>query len=137
MIVDDDKAMVDLMERVLLTQSFQVVTATRGADALAVARVVHPDLIILDIMMPDMDGYEVCQRLKADSETAEIIVIMLSALGSLQDETYRSFFGEVDDRIRGYECGADEFLSKPIQAGELIQHVKLWTGLLETTGEDV
>jgi two-component system cell cycle response regulator len=135
LVVDDDVDMVDLVERILLTRSFQVITANNGADGLAIARVVKPDLILLDIMMPDMDGYEVCKLLKNDPGTSNIAIVMLSALGSLQDDMYHSFYSQVDDRILGYECGADEFLSKPIRAGELIQRVKFWTGFFEEIEE--
>lgn len=135
LVVDDDAGMVDLIERILVKHSFQVVTAVTGAAALTIARAVVPDLILLDIMMPDMDGYEVCKTLKEDPVTANITIVMLSALGSLQDDKYHSFYSEVDDRILGYECGADEFLSKPIQASELIQRMKFWTGFFKSSEE--
>lgn len=137
LIVDDDISMVDLLKRILLTRSFQVTTANSGEDALVIARAVKPDLVLLDIMMPDMDGFEVCRQLKTDPATADITVVMLSALGNMQDEKFRSFFSEVDDRIYGYECGADEFLSKPIRVSELLQHMDFWTGFLTMPEEEV
>ncbi|MCB9420340.1 MAG: response regulator [Ardenticatenaceae bacterium] len=130
LIVDDDIGMVDLLERILMTRSFQVTTANNGRDALAIAQAVHPDLVLLDIMMPDLDGYEVCRQLKTNPETADITVVMLSALGNLQDEKHRSFYSEVDDRLCGYDCGADEFLSKPIRVSDLLRQMDFWTGFL-------
>lgn len=86
--------------------------ATNGAEALESVRVIHPDLILLDVMMPDMDGYELCRRFKAQAETAEIPILFLTARV------------DKNDVIKGLECGAADYITKPFNAAELISRVK-------------
>jgi DNA-binding response OmpR family regulator len=132
LIVDDDIMLVGMLERILQTQPYEISTAYNGEDALRQASQLKPDLIVLDLMMPGMDGYEVCQRLKENPETAAIAVLILSAKGNIDaprlNET--QFEANLDDRLHGYEVGAIDFLNKPIGARELIKHIQflLWTG---------
>ncbi len=90
----------------------EIVTAANGGDAVAMAQRLHPDLILLDIMMPIKDGYQVCTELKADAATAEIPIIFLSALG------------EVADKIKGLDLGAADYITKPFDNGEVLARVR-------------
>ncbi len=105
-------------------------TATNGSQGLKKAQEWKPDLIVLDIMMPGMDGYQVCNHLKNDSETAKIGVLMLTAKGGVDDPESEAwkFAGKVKDRMKGFDSGALEFLTKPVKAKDLVQRVKavLW-----------
>jgi len=112
LVVDDIPANVKLLEAKLSAEYYDVLTAENGADALAIAESKAPDLILLDVMMPEMDGFEVCRRLKAEPQTAHIPVVMVTALS------------EVSDRVHGLECGADDFLSKPVNDTALFARVR-------------
>lgn len=112
LVVDDIQANVDVLEAKLSAEYYDVLTATRGAKGFEMARREKPDIILLDVMMPDLDGFEVCRRLKADPETRHIPVLMLTALDGR------------DDRLRGLEVGAEDFLSKPIDDVQLMARVK-------------
>ncbi len=79
LVVDDVDVNVRLLEAKLSSEYFTVITASNGAEALRAANAEHPDIVLLDVMMPEMDGFEVCRRLKADSRTADIPVIMVTA----------------------------------------------------------
>ena len=105
--VDDEPLNLKLLRSMLVARGYHLLTASDGRQALEMVRSEPPDLILLDVMMPDMDGYEVTERLKADPATREIPIIMITALN-----------GE-DDKKRGLAAGADEFLNKPINASEL------------------
>jgi DNA-binding response OmpR family regulator len=128
--VDDDKPTLLIIANVLKREGFDVATALDGYEAVRKAREFKPHLLILDIMMPGMDGYEVCSYLKGDPDTAKITVLMLTAKGSVSalstDGT--QFAYKVQDRLKGFDAGALEFLTKPIKARELVQRVKavLW-----------
>jgi CheY-like chemotaxis protein/anti-sigma regulatory factor (Ser/Thr protein kinase) len=104
--IDDDAVALDLLERTLQGSGVRVVTSDNGRDALQLARSLHPIAITLDVMMPDMDGWEVLRELKNDPETLDIPVIMVTM---------------TDDRELGYALGATEFLTKPIQRAQLTQ----------------
>lgn len=112
LVVDDIPTNRLLLEARLATAYYQVSSAANGPEALALAASEKPDLILLDVMMPDMDGFEVCQRLKADRETAHIPVVMVTALDSPAD------------RVRGLEAGADDFLTKPVDGAALFARVR-------------
>jgi two-component system cell cycle response regulator len=112
LVVDDVEVNVRLLEAKLSSEYFTVLTASSGAEALALARRERPDIILLDVMMPEMDGFETCQRLKADPVTAEIPVVMVTALS------------EVADRVRGLQAGADDFLTKPVNDVALFARVR-------------
>jgi DNA-binding response OmpR family regulator len=128
--VDDDKPTVTIVSMVLKKEGYEVETALDGHDGLKRAREIKPNLIILDIMMPDIDGFEVCRRLKDDPDTKGIAVLMLTAKGGVDDPTREQwkFAGKVLDRNRGFDSGALEFLTKPVKGKELVQRVKalLW-----------
>jgi two-component system alkaline phosphatase synthesis response regulator PhoP len=112
LIVDDEVDLVDLLKYNLEQEGYSVVTATNGADALDIARRAAPDLIVLDVMMPGMDGIEVCRRIRKDAAIRTTPVIMLTA--RTEDEDY----------VRGLDVGADIYLGKPISLPVLISQVK-------------
>jgi two-component system, cell cycle response regulator len=123
LVVDDIPANVKLLEARLQAEYFQVVTALNGADALAICERGDIDLILLDIMMPGMDGFEVCTRLKANPVTAHIPVVIVTALD------------QPADRIRGLDAGADDFLTKPANDLQLMSRVKSLVRLKTLTDE--
>ena len=123
LVVDDVAANVRLLEARLQAEYFEVLTALNGRDALALALRERVDLVILDVMMPDMTGFDVCAALKADARTAQVPVIMVTALDQAQD------------RVRGLECGADDFLTKPVGDVALVTRVKSLIRLKMVTDE--
>ena len=112
LIVDDDIDSLKLIGLMLQRQGYEISAANAGSQALTKAVSEAPDLIILDVMMPDMDGYEVCRRLRADPQTQHIPIIMFTA------KTL------VDDKVAGFEAGADDYLTKPTHPAELASRVK-------------
>ncbi|MFA0758258.1 MAG: hypothetical protein PVTTEEND_001654 [Candidatus Fervidibacter sp.] len=112
LVVDDERHIVRLVQVNLERQGYEVLTAYDGVECLEKAKAEKPDLIILDVMMPRMDGFEALQRLKSDPETNQIPVIMLTARA--QDR----------DVLQGYQYGADLYLTKPFSPLELISLVK-------------
>ncbi len=112
LVVDDILPNVKLLEAKLATEYYEVLTATNGPDALKKVAEQSPDLVLLDVMMPGMDGFEVCQRIKQDPKLAHIPVVMVTALTDTQD------------KVRGLESGADDFLSKPINDTALMARVR-------------
>jgi DNA-binding response OmpR family regulator len=132
LVVDDNRSLVHIVARLLQREGFEVLTAFDGAQGLKKARRERPDLIILDIIMPGMDGYQVSRRLQAHADTAAIPVLMFTVLGQTEvdpvDDPGR-YNVRVHQRLEGFESGALEFLSKPVQAKELLKRVKalLWT----------
>jgi CheY-like chemotaxis protein len=112
LVVDDEEKNQKLLRAVLSRENFEIVAASDGKAALASIDVRLPDLILLDVMMPGMNGFEVCRRLKQDARTQKIPVLMVTALK------------DKEDRIMALHAGADDFLSKPIDTTELIVRVK-------------
>lgn len=112
LVVDDEQDAVDLVAFNLKQAGFHVITAANGADALGKVQKFQPDLIVLDLMMPELDGLEVCKMLRRDSATAGIPLIMLTAKAT-----------EVD-RILGLELGADDYVTKPFSPRELVLRVR-------------
>jgi CheY-like chemotaxis protein len=106
LVIDDDPNALDILGRTLQGAGVRVVTASDGREALRLARTLRPAAITLDVMMPDMDGWEVLSELKADAATCDIPVIMVTM---------------TDDRALGYALGATEFLTKPVQRNQLVQ----------------
>jgi two-component system cell cycle response regulator len=112
LVVDDIPANIKLLEARLTAEYFDVLTATNGPEAIAICERGLCDIVLLDVMMPGMDGFEVCTRLKADIRTAHIPVVMVTALD------------QPADRVRGLEAGADDFLTKPVDEIALIARVR-------------
>ncbi|MFI4933689.1 MAG: PleD family two-component system response regulator [Caulobacterales bacterium] len=117
LVVDDIEANVRLLQAKLQAEYYEVLTASDGVTALAMAAAEKPDIVLLDVMMPGMDGFQVCRRLKDDPETRHIPVVLVTALDGRAD------------RITGLEAGADEFLNKPIDDVMLFARVKSLTRL--------
>lgn len=112
LIVDDDLESVKLIGLMLERRGYQIAAAQLGAQGLAKAESENPDLVILDVMMPDMEGYEVCRRLRANPATADLPVIMFTAKST------------VSDKVAGFQAGADDYLTKPIHPEELASRVE-------------
>jgi two-component system cell cycle response regulator len=112
LVVDDILPNVKLLEAKLTGEYFDVITALSGAEGIQKAETLNPDIILLDVMMPGMDGFEACQRLKSNPLTAHIPIVMVTALT------------DATDRVRGLEVGADDFLSKPVNDIALMARVR-------------
>jgi len=123
LVVDDIEANRDLLETRLTTEYFNVITASDGREALSICADTPVDLVLLDIMMPGIDGFEVCERLKANAETCHIPVVIVTALD------------EMADRVRGLQAGADDFLTKPVDEMQLLARVKSLLRLKMLTDE--
>lgn len=123
LVVDDIPANVKLLEARLLAEYFEVFSASNGAEALAACEKGNIDIVLLDVMMPIMDGFETCRRLKDDPATAHIPVVMVTALD------------QPEDRIRGLEAGADDFLTKPVNDLQLMTRIKSLVRLKNLTDE--
>ncbi len=117
LVVDDIETNVRLLEAKLTMEYYDVLTCSGGQEALKLAAAHHPDIILLDVMMPDMDGYETCRRLKADPATRHIPVVMVTALDGREE------------RIKGLEAGADDFVTKPIDDVVLLARMRSLTRL--------
>lgn len=112
LVVDDTPLNVRLLSSILEIEGYLVITATNGPDALKLVPESAPDVVLLDVMMPGMDGFEVCQRIKAETASAHLPVVMVTAL---QDTA---------NRVRALEAGADDFLTKPVDEVEVLARVK-------------
>ena len=123
LVVDDVPANVKLLEARLSAEYFDVSTAMSGAEALAICAKAECDIVLLDVMMPDMDGFEVCRRLKSNPATHHIPVVMVTALD------------HPSDRVRGLDAGADDFLTKPVSDVALIARVRSLARLKMMTDE--
>jgi DNA-binding response OmpR family regulator len=122
LIVDDDAFIRRPLEFILREEGFAPVTAVNGEDGLAKLEGELPDLIVLDVMMPGMDGFTVCRRVRTDPRFASIPVILLTAKG------------QESDRERGFAAGATEFMSKPYSPSELLRRVREILSERETEG---
>jgi two-component system cell cycle response regulator len=123
LVVDDVSANVKLLEARLSAEYFDVVTAMNGFEALAICERAECDIVLLDVMMPDLDGFEVCRRIKQNPATHFIPVVMVTALD------------QPSDRVRGLEAGADDFLTKPVSDVALIARVRSLARLKMVTDE--
>ncbi|MCB1386672.1 MAG: PleD family two-component system response regulator [Nitratireductor sp.] len=123
LVVDDIEANVRLLEARLMAEYFQVLTATNGRDALEICANGQCDIVLLDVMMPEMDGFEVCRRIKADPRSLHLPVVMVTALD------------QPDDRVAGLNAGADDVLTKPVNDLALVTRVKSLIRLKMLTDE--
>ncbi len=123
LVVDDVLANVKLLEARLTAEYFEVITAMNGVEALKICEEGHCDIVLLDVMMPGMDGFEVCRRLKSDPRTLHIPVVMVTALE------------QPSDRVKGLQAGADDFLTKPVNDIALVTRVKSLVRLKMLTDE--
>src|SRR3984893_7507514 len=113
LVVDDNEVNVELLVVILASEHYVVSTAFDGFEALAKIAAEKPDIVLLDVMMPGLDGFEACRRIKADPVMADIPVIMVTALS------------DADDLVRGFEVGADDFVTKPFNGLALMARVRL------------
>ena len=123
LVVDDIAANVKLLDARLSAEYFEVRTAMSGAEALGVCERAECDIVLLDVMMPDMDGFEVCRKLKSNPATHHIPVVLVTALD------------QPSDRVRGLEAGADDFLTKPVSDIALVARVRSLVRLKMMTDE--
>ena len=123
LLVDDNQQNVELLEAYLLKIDCDTEIAVDGQDALTKTSEFHPDLILLDVMMPKLNGFEVCQKLKSNPETAGIMILMVTALGEL---------GDIE---RAVKAGCDDFLSKPVNQLELLKRIDNLLKLRTVTDE--
>src|SRR6185437_5210610 len=123
LVADDHSANRELLEELLTTSGFTVVTADDGAAALQQFKRLKPDLALLDVMMPHLNGFEVCARIKADKETYLTPVILVTALSAKED------------RVEGITAGADDFLTRPVDSSELLARVHSLLRLKRHTDE--
>src|ERR1700722_9153044 len=123
LVVDDILSNVKLLEAKLSAEYFDVVTAFNGLECLAKVAEHEPDIVLLDVMMPGMDGFEVCRRIKANPRTAHVPVVMVTALD------------QPSDRVAGLDAGADDFLTKPVDDAALFARVRSLVRLKMMTDE--
>ncbi|MGN7619114.1 MAG: PleD family two-component system response regulator [Ehrlichia sp.] len=116
LIVDDLAANIKLLQAKLISEYYNVLIATNGMDAIRIAEEKHPDIILLDVMMPEMDGFETCRRLKSNPVTTYIPIVMVTALDNTSD-----------NRVSGLSYGADDFLTKPINDTALFARIRSLT----------
>jgi len=112
LVVDDVEKNVRLLADILKFKGYEVITAGGGSEALDQVNAAQPDLVLLDVMMPDINGYDVCRKIRAEPRTATLPVVMVTALDPAQE------------RVKGLEAGADDFLTKPINQAELLARVR-------------
>ncbi len=117
LVVDDERYIVNILDFTLGAEGFEVVSAANGEEALKKAMKIAPDLIVLDVMMPKIDGFEVCRALKAKDDTKDVPVILLTAKD--RDK----------DRKKGEEVGADLFMTKPFSPSRLVDEVRALLGV--------
>src|SRR6185503_1192080 len=123
LVVDDDPDMRAILERLIHAEGMRAETVADGEAALARALAAPPDLILLDVLLPGLDGFALCERLKAEPATAMVPIVLVTAL---EDQ---------ESRVRGIRAGADDFLSKPVQREELLARVQTLRRLHETRRE--
>src|SRR3984885_924234 len=123
LVVDDILSNVKLLEAKLTAEYFEVVSAINGLECLARIDEAIPDIVLLDVMMPGMDGFEVCRRIKGNPKTAHVPVVMVTALD------------QPSDRVAGLEAGADDFLTKPVDDAALFARVRSLVRLKMMTDE--
>ena len=120
LVVDDDADLIELIRFNLKRAGFSIGTASNGLEALKKARSIRPDLIVLDLMMPELDGFAVCEILRREKATCSIPIIILTALS-----------GELG-RMSGFECGATEYLTKPFSPKAVVARIQNLLGVAQT-----
>ncbi|NBC27874.1 MAG: response regulator [Bacteroidetes bacterium] len=125
LVVDDEQDLLDLIEYNLMKEGYRVLKAVNGIEALEVAKEQNPDLVLLDIMMPKMDGLEVCEKMRSDSDLHHIPIIFLTARGDEKTE------------VEGLDLGADDYVTKPISTTKLISRIKAVLRRFSETEEEV
>ncbi len=123
LVIDDILSNVKLLEAKLTAEYFEVVTGFNGMEAIAKTEECNPDIILLDVMMPGMDGFEACRRIKSNPKTAHVPIVMVTALD------------QPSDRVAGLEAGADDFLTKPVEDAALFARVRSLVRLKMMTDE--
>jgi two-component system alkaline phosphatase synthesis response regulator PhoP len=108
LIIEDDPAVLRAISFMLEKEGYEVLTAVNGLEGLTKAKGENPDLLILDVMLPGIDGFEICHRLRAESQTAQLPILMLSAKG------------QAADKAMGLQVGANEYLTKPVERTVLL-----------------
>lgn len=124
LVVDDDQIIVWIVQRALAKRGYEIVTASTGEQGLERAKQLPPDLVVLDIMLPGMDGYAICRMLKSDPDTSNAKVILLSARGTPAEMAAENQARKALDGMQGIAVGADGFLTKPVSVKELIESVE-------------
>jgi DNA-binding response OmpR family regulator len=112
LLVEDDPSVLRAISFILEKEGYQVLTAINGLDGLRKAKEEKPDLLILDVMLPGLDGFEVCHRLRAETQTAQLPILMLSAKG------------QAADKAMGLSVGANEYLTKPVERSVLLSTIE-------------
>ena len=112
LIVEDDPSVLRAISHMLEKEGYSVLTAMNGLEGLKKAKEENPDLLVLDVMLPGIDGFEICHRLRAESQTAKLPILMLSAKG------------QAADRSTGLEVGANEYLTKPVERTVLLSKIE-------------
>jgi DNA-binding response OmpR family regulator len=123
LIVDDDPETLRLVRLILQRQGYLVATAINGMQGITMARTEQPDLVLLDVMMPDLDGYQVCSQIRLNPDTANVPIIMFTAKS------------QVEDKVAGYDAGVDDYITKPIHPAELAAHIRSLLSRRKTQGE--
>ncbi|MCB0176564.1 MAG: response regulator, partial [Anaerolineae bacterium] len=121
LIIDDQPTNLRVMAEYLEMDGFELMVAQNGEDGLAIARAGQPDIILLDVMMPGIDGFETCRRLQQDDRTRDIPIIFMTALA------------DVDHKVKGFEAGAVDYVTKPIQQAEVLARINTHLRLRELT----
>ena len=119
LIIEDDPAVLRAISYMLEKEGYEVLTAMNGLEGLTKAKGENPDLLVLDVMLPGIDGFEVCHRLRAESQTAQLPILMLSAKG------------QAADKSMGLQVGANEYLTKPVERLVLLGKVETLLGAKE------
>ena len=123
LLVDDEPSIVKMVGKRLEVEGFDVLIATDGQDGLTKAQTERPDLIILDLMLPKLNGYEVCTMLKQDARYHQIPIVLFTAKAQDKDEKL------------GMQCGADAYVRKPFRAQELLEHIRALLGSARRPGD--
>src|SRR5690625_4925783 len=124
LVVDDEQDLLDLIEYNLKKEGYHVLRAENGQDGIQIAREMKPDLVLLDIMMPQMGGIEVCQRMRSDADLRHIPIIFLTARSDEKTE------------VEGLDKGADDYITKPISTRKLISRIKAVMRRFDDTDRD-